>query len=207
MYIKSFLFICILNIVLSCNKQKKQMSVNTKKVSSIENINISKIDIDKSKLVLNPNEGKWYYKDIPFNGYAVVHYNNGQLKERIGFFEGKKEGIAKKWFSDGLLRKEYYHHRNRIVGELRIWSPNPNSILVKESNYLNGVEHGVQKIWHVNGQLAKSRNLSMGKEEGLQQAWLENGKIYINYQAKEGRSFGLKRSTLCHSLKNEKVVL
>ena len=66
---------------------------------------IANVEIDKINLELHANEGRWYDQANPFNGYAVSYHKNGALAEHIGYFEGKKEGIAKKWFDDETVQK------------------------------------------------------------------------------------------------------
>ena len=166
---------------------------------------IPDLQVAKEQLTLNQLEGKWYYQNQPFSGQAVVHYPNGALAESTGFYNGKREGIAQKWYPDNLLQKESYYIANKLNGVVKVWSPNPNSILIVESNYENGVRNGFQTRWYSSGQMLRRTHLNMGKEEGMQQAWLENGKIYINYEAKNGRSFGLKKANLCYELENEIV--
>ncbi|MGX1929743.1 toxin-antitoxin system YwqK family antitoxin [Flagellimonas sp. 2504JD4-2] len=165
--------------------------------------NIAQTEVSKSKLVLNQTEGRWYHLNLPYNGYAVEFHKNGILAERTGYFDGKKEGIAKKWFDSGVLRSQAFYSANKLDGTSKSWWP--NGVISTESTYTMGVRNGTQKKWYPNGQLARIMNLKNGFEEGLQQAWLRTGKLYANYEAKNGRFFGLKRSNLCYELKDEVV--
>ena len=47
-------------------------------------------EVEKAELVLYPEEGKWYYGDEPYSGYAVAHFPDGTLESRLGYWEGKK---------------------------------------------------------------------------------------------------------------------
>ncbi|MDO5973743.1 toxin-antitoxin system YwqK family antitoxin [Flavivirga jejuensis] len=171
----------------------------------IENtVVIDSTEVSKKALVLNQIEGKWYYNGQPYNGYSVKFHPNDTLEEKLGFYKGKREGIAKRWSKNGVLRVASYYSQNRLVGIYRSWWE--NGTLAEEANYINGIKQGVEKQWHPNGQLAKLRYLVDGRENGIQQAWLKNGKLYINYEAKNGRIFGLMRSNLCYQLKDEVVV-
>ena len=204
----SFIIITLL-ITFSCvNSDKTEKSI-TKKVAVISKKDndfiIPKILIHKDSLNLIPNLGVWKLDSTAFNGYAVKYHENGKLSEKIGYHNGKKEGKGQFWYADGLLKKELYYKKNKIEGALRLWSPNPNSVLIKENHFVKGIQHGEQKKWHPNGQIAQIRNLEYGKEVGLQQAWLKNGKQYINYEVVNGRAFGLKKAVLCYELENEKL--
>ena len=160
-------------------------------------------EINKKDVTLHPNEGKWYYKNQPFSGYIVMYHENSVLAERVGYYNGKKEGLAQKWYPDENLLKTSIYRQNRLNGKVISWWP--NGMISTESNYIDGKKHGLQKKWYSNGQLSRQTTSSYGKEEGLQQAWLDNGKIYANYEVKNGRIFGLKRSNLCYQLKDENI--
>ncbi len=164
---------------------------------------INDVQVNEQDIVLNQLEGKWYYKDVAFNGYAIAYHLNGNIAQSVGYYDGKKEGIVKKWFDTGALQKESNYNANQLEGIVQSWWP--DGTLSSESHYVNGVRQGVQKRWHPNGQLALSVTMNNGKEEGMQQAWLENGKIYVNYEAKNGRTFGLRKAKLCYELEDETV--
>jgi antitoxin component YwqK of YwqJK toxin-antitoxin module len=187
-------------ILISCQGNNSQNLVD----KTGKEVIIPAIDVLKETLKLNGNEGKWYLKEKIFTGYAVKYHSNGVLAERIGFYHGKKEGLAQKWFLNGQLKKELYYKQNKIEGQTKIWWE--NGILALESYYINGKVNGFERWWYKTGQLSKSRNLADGKEVGMQQAWLKNGKLYVNYEAKNGRIFGLKRANLCYSLEDEIIV-
>lgn len=159
--------------------------------------------VEKSKLDLRSNEGKWYFQGKPFTGNAVSYYNDKRKKEVIPFVEGQKNGVSQKWFSNGKLQKQIFYKNNKLEGEGKSWWEDGK--LASKSFYVNGVGNGVQKEWHPNGKMAKITTLKNGVEEGLQQAWLENGKIYVNCEMKNGRAFGLKKAILCYELKKEEV--
>jgi antitoxin component YwqK of YwqJK toxin-antitoxin module len=188
-----FLFLFIFG---SCHK-----ATTENKVAEIKNI--KNVFVDKSQLVLIPEKGRWFFKGKSFNGFATIHHPNKKVAEKIGYFNGRKEGEALRYFEDGNLQKKTYYNQNKLDRkQLIFWS---NGNVASESNYENGIKKGVQNYWFENGQLAKRKNLKDGKENGLQQAWLQNGKIYVNYEAKNGRIFGLQRANLCYQLKDEKI--
>ena len=185
--------------ILSCENisEQKNNTINEEKV-------IANLEVVKSKLILNGNEGNWYYENQLFNGYMVTYDSNGLLEQKVGFYNGKKEGVAKTWFEDGTLKVESNYHQNKLVGSYKAWWP--NGVLASESIYEKGELQGVEKKWYDSGQLAKQMNYNNGEEEGMQQAWLENGKMYVNYEAKNGRIFGMRKANLCYQLKDEVVV-
>lgn len=206
-YIVAISSLCVL-FCFSC--QNNTVNANVKEViaqtkhSPLLNIRIpDSLQIPKEQLVLKAQKGQWYYNEKPFTGYAVKKYKNEQLKESIGYFQGRKYGVAKNWYDNGHIRKKYYYYRNKLVDSLKFWSEDQQ--LLKAYHYKDGILDGVQRVWHPNGQIAKIMRLDMGREIGMQQAWLENGEKYINYEVVNGRVFGMKRAQLCYKLKNEKV--
>ena len=166
-------------------------------------ISIPNLGVPKKELSLNAKEGRWYVGKEPFNGFAVVYYQNCLPKEKVGYYDGKREGLAHQWHENGVLASEKFFIANRAEGAAKTWWP--NGALSSLANYSNRMRHGKQKSWYPNGELAKITNYNQGKEEGLQQAWLPNGKRYVNYEAKNGRFFGLRRANLCYQLKDEVV--
>ena len=188
-----------LMILVGCNK-----STADKKAVVIESpLVIKDVEVLKTDLILNQIEGRWYYKNKPYFGYSVKYHLNDTLAERLGFVNGKREGIARTWSDKGVLRVASYYKNNRLDSVYKTWWD--NSVLSSEAHYENGIKQGSEKEWYPTGQLAKHRQLVNGKESGLQQAWLQNGTLYVNYEAKNGRVFGLKRANSCYKLENEVI--
>jgi antitoxin component YwqK of YwqJK toxin-antitoxin module len=202
---KPFIIIFFALIFSGCVQKQEAIgnSENTK-VLIEKAIVIDNVLVAKSQLFLDQNQGTWYYNNKPFNGFSVKSYANGTLEEKLGYHNGKREGVARRWSENEVLRVESFYSQNKLVGTYRNWWE--NGVLSEESNYENGVKQGVEKQWYPNEQLAKFRNLVDGDESGMQQAWLETGALYVNYEAKNGRIFGLLRSNLCYQLENEVVV-
>lgn len=190
----------VFGTLLSCGEGAPRPNQNIER----EEVTIADLEIEKDSLFLNGNEGNWYYKDQLFNGYAVKYHKNGELWQKVGFFKGKKMGVAKIWFQNGVLKVESHYHKNKLVGSYKAWWE--NGVLASESFYENGKLQGTEKKWYTTGTLAKLRNLVDGNEQGLQQAWLQNGTLYVNYEAKNGRIFGMRRANLCYQLEDEQVV-
>jgi antitoxin component YwqK of YwqJK toxin-antitoxin module len=164
---------------------------------------IPKVEMLKDDLALNQNEGKWYSEGKPYSGFALIYHPDDSIAEKIGFYEGKKQGLAQKWYPDGTLKYEVSYNANKKNGLAKNWSN--GGTLIAEAYFKNGVPDGVQTRWYESGNIFKKINIKNGVEEGLQQTWWENGKLYVNYEAKNGRVYGLKRSSLCYELENEIV--
>ncbi len=196
----SLVLLIFLNLSACAKTVKETVEVSEQQIEYQE---VTALEVPKNTIELNPEKGMWYYQNAPFNGYTVRYYANGKIAERIGYFNGKKEGIAKKWFDTGTLKKISYYSSNRLHGTEKMWWS--TGVLAAKLTYHRGFKNGTQQRWYANGQLSRKTNYTKGKEEGIQQAWLENGKIYVNYEAKNGRSFGLRKAKLCFALENEIV--
>ncbi|WP_405607478.1 toxin-antitoxin system YwqK family antitoxin [Polaribacter sp. Asnod1-A03] len=196
-FIKFFL---LLIFIIGCkNATDNKTIVAVKKTLEIDSNNI----IHKDSLVLNGNEGNWYYKNKLYNGFAVKYHKNDTLSEKTGFYNGKKQGVYRVWYKTGMLKLRSHYNQNALEGNYKTWWS--NGFLASDVSFIKGKKEGVEKQWYNDGTLSKERNLLNGQEEGLQRAWLQNGKIYVNYEAKNGRTFGMKRANLCYQLKDEKV--
>jgi antitoxin component YwqK of YwqJK toxin-antitoxin module len=204
---KSFFSLVLLFILVQCSESPSKNSESTVD-NSMNEIELPKVvdslEVLNKDLTLDQLKGVWSYNQKPFNGYAVNYYSDGSIKEKLGFINGKREGVAKRWSKNGVLRWQSHYEQNKFIGSFKTWWE--NGVLAEESTYEKGVLEGIQKQWYDSGQLAKLRRLVKGKENGMQQAWLKNGTLYINYEARNGRVFGLKRSNLCYQLEDEVVV-
>ena len=196
-------FIVIVFTISGCKEASDSTSSNTvtKKEQAIV---IGNVELLKEALVLNGNKGRWYYKDKPYTGYSLKYYPNGVLEEKLGFFNGRREGVAKRWTKNKKLQLESYYKNNKLDGVYKTWWENGE--LSGQSFYENGVKQGEEKQWFPDGQMFKLRNFADGKEHGFQKAWLANGKLYVNYEAKNGRIFGMRRASSCVRLEDEVVI-
>lgn len=191
-------------MVLGCQNRGEQLEIIKTKVivNKIQTLKVPDVTVSLEQLELIRLEGQWKLDNIPYSGYGLSYFSNGQLQSKIGFVNGKKEGQATEYFEDGHPKSITSYHKNMMHGEVKNWSgAKGHSKLAVRNFYLNK-PHGTHEKWYPNGNLMKVITYNMGHEEGLQQAFLENGKIYANYEAKNGRTFGLKRSILCYELED-----
>ena len=101
----------------------------------------------------------------PFGGTVQEFYENGQLRSKQNFKNGKEEG-------------EFIgYHKN---GQL--WY---------KGNYKNGKEEGDHVEYHENGQLWAKGNYKNGKKEGEHVVYYENGQIEEKCNYKNGVKEGM----------------
>ncbi|WP_179376402.1 toxin-antitoxin system YwqK family antitoxin [Winogradskyella wichelsiae] len=200
----SFLLVVFFIAFGSCKESSENLNSENFAIPKERIFLIKNVEVKKSDLVLNPLEGVWYYNDEPYNGYSLKFHKNNTPEEKLGFYNGKREGVAKTWSANGVLRITSNYSQNKLVGDYKSYWENGNVAL--QVNYIEGKKEGEEKQFYSNGEISKLRWLENGKENGLQKAWLPNGKLYVNYEAKNGRVFGLMRANACYKLENEKVV-
>ena len=125
-------------IFSSCNKTTT--GNNLTEIKSIQNSSV-----DKRQLTLIPEKGRWFYKDKPFNGFAVVYHPNKKIAEKVGYFNGRKEGVAFKYFENGNLQKKSFYSQNKLRSKQVVFWENGN--LASETEYANGAKNGMQQFW------------------------------------------------------------
>ncbi len=168
-------------------------------------VSIPDTTIEKSQLHYDNRNSLWTWNQQLYSGYAVTHYPDGGLAEKIGFLNGRKQNQATHWFPDQHLKRIANYHHGKLHGVKKSWSPDGAHVLLSQLNYYLGKAHGEQIFWYPTGELYKKLHLNMGSEEGMQQAFRKNGELYANYEARKGRIFGLKKAALCYGLEEEKI--
>ena len=141
---RSILFLIVITFFITGCKDASVIK-SSKIATEHQPIVIGSVEVLKEELVLNGNKGKWYYKDKPYTGYSLKYHPNGTLEEKWGFFNGKREGIAKRWTKNEKIQLESYYKNNRLEGVYKTWWE--NGVLSGESFYVNGVKQGVEKKW------------------------------------------------------------
>ena len=192
-------------LLLSCTKQADQEDLLISAGADSLLVEIPDITIENSLLQFDPKTSQWKLNDQLYSGYTVSYYQDSVLKEKIGFYDGRKQNRAFQWYPDEHLKRIADYHKGKLHGTKKSWSVDSNHILVTQLNYHMGKAHGEQKFWYSTGELYKVLKLNMGKEEGIQQAFRKNGALYANYEVKDGRIFGLKKATLCYGLEGENI--
>ena len=62
------------------------------------------IDHKKEKSYIEVRKGITYYKGEPFTGEIFRNYDNGQLKAKINYTDGKKDGLSEHYYENGQLQ-------------------------------------------------------------------------------------------------------
>ena len=106
-------------------------------LSLIVLVSCSPAEVPSEKLVERGGITYLINSQTPFSGRSVSYHENGQLKEKGNFKDGRKEGLWENYYENGQLT---------IKG-----------------NYKDEKEDGLWEQYHENGQLASKGNLRDGK--------------------------------------------
>ncbi|SVE38063.1 uncharacterized protein METZ01_LOCUS490917, partial [marine metagenome] len=101
----------------------------------------------------------------PFTGSDVSYYENGQLKRKGNFIDGKEDGLHESYYENGQL-------------DFR-------------GNYKNGEEEGLFEQYYDNGQLEMRGNFIDGKEDGLKESYYDEGQLKVRGNFIDGKMVGL----------------
>ena len=155
--------------------------------------------IDASNPNLKLDNGILYYKNVPFSGDLITHFENRSFKSYTEYKNGKKHGSEKYWNVDADLVVERYYFKGNKTGIHKAWWNNRN---LKFEYHFNkkGEYHGNVKEWYETGQLFRVFNYENGKETGSQKLWYETGKIKANYEVIKGERFGLIGLKKCYQV-------
>lgn len=63
-----------------------------------------------------------------------------------------------------MLKEEYFVNAGKKEGIYKLYD---NGVLEKEINYINGLRHGICKIYHYNGKLYEESNYINDKKTGI----------------------------------------
>ena len=196
-----YLFFLICISFLDCNQPKKEIMKKTfEKVDISQVPNYTIFDIDT---LLRWQNGVYYYNNKPFSGSIISKYQSDTLKCIASYYQGKRHGVTKTFFTNGKLESER-NYKNGI-GYGRHFGYWENGNMKFDFIYYYDKREGLQKQWYENGNQYYELSFTDDKENGMQKAWRENGKPYINYEVKDGKRYGLQKSKLCYTLKDEKL--
>ncbi len=145
-----------------------------------------------------------YLRDSLYSGFLTDYFDNGSLKSKKGYFNGKLEGEAVQYYENRQLRERRFYKENRKTGtHIGFW---PNGQAKFEYYFQSDLHVGELKEWYASGQPYRFFNYEKGKENGSQKMWEANGKIRANYVVKDSHRYGLIGLKNCKSVTNEEGV-
>jgi len=146
-------------------------------------------------------DGKFLlYKNKKFSGYLEEISSNNIRLSRIGYYNGRKEGIEKIWYDNNKISEIRFYRKGKKIGVHELFWDNGNKKMI--AYFKNGEHNGEMTQWHKNGKVYKKFNYKSGFEEGNQKIWNDKGNLKANYDVIQGRRYGLTGIKNCKSVNN-----
>ena len=84
--------------------------------------------------------GVWYYPfhKVPLHGRVVVWYENGQMKSRHTYKDGKQSGRWTDWYESGQKKLDTRYKDGQQDGPWTVWDKHGN--ITKQTTYSHGHE-------------------------------------------------------------------
>ena len=101
------------------------------------------------------------------------YYDNGQMKMKGTYTNGKKDGLYTEWFENGQKSWEWTYKDGKRNGLLTKWKKDGQKD--KEWTNKDGEIDGLYTEWYWNGQKYLEVTFKDGKRDGLSTRWYNNG--------------------------------
>ena len=177
--------------------EETNIKTNTKLVFEASKIEIPRLEIQKKDSLLSKNQkGLLLYKSQPFSGFLISTNQENVLTEKVGYYDGLKEGNAFTFFESGKIASERPYKSGKKHGIHKSWYENGQQRF--EYTFVDGKSVGNHKVWYEDGSLFKDFHYKNGKPFGSQKVWRNDGKYRANYVIREnGKKYGLTGIKRC----------
>lgn len=115
---------------------------------------------DEFDYIEETEKGIIHYKGVPFNGSVTKTYDNGQLRNKRIYKDGKYDGSLKSYYENGQLREK--------------------------GTYKDGIRNGPYEWYYKNGQLKGKTTYKDGNKDGAYEWYYENGQLKYKGTYKNG---------------------
>ena len=138
----------------------------------------------KKRLFSNKEDSTKYQRELndfnnkahpPENGLFTDHFENGKLKERGNYKDGKKSGLWETWFDNGQKEDSSIYKNDELIGKRLMWFKNGQ--LQLESYWSDKHERiGIWRRHFANGQIESIGGFDEnGEFHGKDLQFYENG--------------------------------
>ena len=134
----------------------------------------------------------------PFTGVVELFYENGQLKERENYKDGKLNGLWEEYYDNGQLLQrgnmkdnlqeglwEFFRYNGQLVYTSK-WKHRKILSFEYYDRENRLITDGLLENFFENGQLETRVNIKDGKPDGLQELFHENGDLLYKRYFKNG---------------------
>jgi antitoxin component YwqK of YwqJK toxin-antitoxin module len=145
-------------------------------------------EVERSDASVRSTRGTILVDGHPFTGILIDRHDNGSVKSRTPYREGREEGEARAWYPDGRMKEKGSYENGRKIGVHTGWWENGSRRYRYE--FVDDLHHGSAREWYPGGALFRSFSYRRGQEEGAQRMWNEDGSLKLNYAVLDGRRYG-----------------
>ncbi|MFI5134334.1 MAG: toxin-antitoxin system YwqK family antitoxin [Chitinophagales bacterium] len=107
--------------------------------------------------------------------FAVYNHNSGWLIKSGKFVDGKKEGVWKSYYENGMISRLEEYHNDEQNGT--VITVEATGYVSKEDNIFNGVREGISREYNRNGTLRLEEYYTDGKLNGWRRVYSQEGKL------------------------------
>lgn len=113
---------------------------------------------------------------LSLDAQVIIEYHkNGNIKSKVNYNDGKKEGLALSYYEDGSLMSKSNFVNDISQGAGKIYFPNG---VIEELNFLDGKVHGEVKTYSKN-HLYRVTNFRHGEPEGNETYYDSKGNKFL----------------------------
>ncbi len=135
---------------------------------------------------------EFYLDEVPYSGWVKSTFANGRTEFLGCFKEGKANGIAVMWSSEGQILEQVYCSGGIQIGLATLW--HESGAKKAEGRYKNDKRSGIWVKWYPSGQKWRQVHYKEGERDGSITYWHDNGQKWIEGQYRGGKMWGPWRS-------------
>ncbi len=190
----------LMMLLSSCAKQEKESS------SAFVYHKLPSTYIKQNNPYLEYRNNAVLYNGKKFSGYVyLLNTNNKDTLLLEGYYNGKQEGIQKKWYPNKQLFEVRYYKEGWKHGPQVSFFENGQKRF--EFVAVHDAYEGEMKEWNYYGQLIHLGTYTAGQENGKQQLWYDDGRVRANYVIKNGKRYGLLGTKNCKNVSDSLLTI
>lgn len=122
------------------------------------------------------------------HGTLQNYYDNGRLKSRVEYVDGRENGLMTTWQNDGKLISTLSYKDGLLDGVCTYYDADGRKM--SSGTYRQGKEDGVFTLFYPSGKIQGKTSWKNGVQHGPYEVWWENGKMAKLGQTKDGQVDG-----------------
>lgn len=120
-----------------------------------------------------------------------IYSSTGRLIKSGKVLNGKKEGIWRSYYENGMISRIEEYHEDVLNG-LTLAIETTGTVSA-EDNFINGLKHGVSHQYNRNGTIKLEENYSNGVLNGIRRVFGQDGKLQEEGHYKNGKRDSINR--------------